>query len=244
MQKHSIGGAIVFVLVLAVTFCRMGASAAAQSPTVTPYPGPAATATAAAQRMTQAQQQQTQGAAMKAQAEQYRARADTLETQGNDAISQGAAAYSAAASDAEQASADIKAQQIGAALELLARLQSNLNEVKGQLDIAQNSISELKSIVNIQYSTIITLTEQKQQAEANVVTLRNAYTATVAQQDAAQKQSLAGYAIFVLAFVAVLSLIFVLIAQVMRNRPTNPPAQAAPAPPLEGEYTVTEDDQQ
>lgn len=176
---------------------------------------------------------------MRAEADAYRARAAQLEAQGNDAIAQGAASYSAAASDAEQASANIKAQQIGAALELLARLQSNLNEVKGQLDIAQNSISELKSIVNVQYSTIITLTEQKQQAEMNVKTLRDAYTATVAQQDASAKQSLAGNAIALLAFIAALAILVAWAAQVMRNRRADPPAPAAP--PLEGEYTVEDE---
>lgn len=113
IQKYTAGGVAIFVAVLAVTFCQWGNSAAAQVPIVTPLPGPAATATAAAQNMAQARQQQAQGAQMKAEADAQRARAAQLEAQGNDAISAGMASYSAAASDAEQAAAALKAQQIG-----------------------------------------------------------------------------------------------------------------------------------
>lgn len=244
MQKYTFGGVAIFVLVLAVTFCQWGGNAAAQSPTVTPYPGPAATATAAVQRMTQAQQQQAQGAAMKAQADAQRARAAQLETAGNDAINSGIASYAAAASDAERASAALQAQQVGIASELLARSQSNIATGKAQLAMAQSAISELSGMVDTQASTIISLTTRLQQAETNVTTLRNAYTATVAQQDAVQKQSLAGNAITLLAFVAALFVLIAWAAQAMRNRRDDPPASAAPAPPLEGEYTVSAEDEQ
>lgn len=242
IQKYIIGGVAIFAAVLAVTFCQWESSVAAQSPTVTPFPGPAATATAAAQRMTQAQQQQTQGAAMKAQADAQRARAAELEAAGNDAINSGIASYAAAASDAEQAAAALQAQQVGIASELLARSQSNIDTGKAQLTTAQSAISELSGMVDAQASTIISMTTRLQQAEANVITLRNAYTATIAQQDAAQKQSLAGSAIALLAFVAALFVLIAWVAQVMRNRRADPPH--TDAPPLEGEFTVSAEDEQ
>lgn len=224
IQKHIAGGIAIFVAVLAVTFCQWGGSAAAQAPIVTPYPGPAATATAAAQNMAQARSQQQQGAQMKAEADAQRARAAQLEAQGNDAINQGIASYAAAASDAEQAAAALQAQQVGIASELLARSQSNIDTGKAQLSTAQSAISELSSMVDAQSTAIISLTTRLQQAEMNVKTLRDAYTATIAQQDASAKQNLAWDAVKLLAFVAALFVLVAWAAQVMRNRRADPPA--------------------
>ena len=61
----------------------------------------------------------------------------------------------------------------------------------------------------------------------NVTTLRNAYAATIAQQDAAAKQSLAGNAIALLAFVAALFVLIAWGAQTMRNRRADPPPFSA-----------------
>jgi len=235
-------GALIaaFLLSGGVALMILSTPAAAQGPTTaTPYPGPALTATAAAYNMAQAQQQQRQGAQMKAEAEAKRTQAAQLEQAGNDAISQGQASYNSAAQNAASAADALQAQQIGIANEFLARAATNIDTGRTQIDAARSAISQLRSIVDVQSGAIVSLTDRAQQAEMNVTTIRNAYTATIAAQEVSERNRMIGSIFTGLLIVAFLIVLAALVWQVISNRPAPPQSngpRTSAEPPIEGSW--------
>jgi hypothetical protein len=213
-RKHIVGGGVMFAL-LALLFA---APPAAQSQIVTPLPGPAATATAAAQGMAQAQAQQRQGEQAINAANDYRARANQLETQGQNQIDQGIASYNAAVDNGRNALAELNAQRYDAASEMLTRMQSNLDSVKTQLDAARESMSEMKTIIDTQASTNISLTNRLQVAETRITTISNAYSAKLAQDETdGRNGTVINIFVGLLIFIVIL-LLLALVASVISRR--------------------------
>lgn len=222
--------------VFALAFCRTGASTYAQI--VTPLPGPMATATAAAVNKVNAQAQQNQGAQMQNAANDYRAKADRLESQGTDAINSGKAAYDAASQDAQKATDAINAQQFGVASELLTRAQSNIDAGQGQLNIARESISELKTMIYTQTETIDKLTSDLEQERTAHQTILSNYNSIKKQLDEAQSHFTIDPAIAIIAGGFLLLMLIIFVAWKWSQHRDDPPE----AQPIDAGYEINQDE--
>jgi hypothetical protein len=100
------------------------------------------------------------------------------------------------------------------AQEFIARAQSNNDTGKAQIDMARAAITELRGIVDAQYTTIISLTIELQQAHTSARTANDAYNAVADQQ---QQSSRGGTLLSIFGTLAALALVGILIAAIARR---------------------------
>jgi|WetSurMetagenome_2_1015567.scaffolds.fasta_scaffold140542_3 hypothetical protein len=221
-------------VILALTFCRSFTTASAQSgPTATPLP----------------QVVLTQQAADNAAADVGNLQAERAQTQSrldeiNANIERQIAEATQAAADARNAAATQNAVEAGAAI---GRLEGALAQLRESYAGKDSIISDLQSRLEQQAAqlaeqqrTIDKLTLDLQQAQRDKATTLNAYNALKSQQQTSAQNDMVSNAIWIVSVLALVSALILFGVFVIQRRRDAPDAPAAPEP-IEGEYTVSDD---
>lgn len=233
MRKYSIGGVGIFVLVVLL----LAQPAAAQITPPTPLPQVIATQQAASQAGAQVGNLQAQRANVEAQLAEI-----------NRNIEAQIAAATQAAADARTAAATQNAVEAGAAI---GRLEGAIAQLKDSYAGKDSIISDTTARVEQlaaqsaeQQRTIDALTLQLQQAQTAKKTALDAYNALSETKKQNQQNDMVSNAIWLIVALAFLLAMITLAAFVIQRRRAvvveTPPAE----PPLDGEYRVSDEEQQ
>ena len=202
-RKYAFGGVLMFVLLGALAAPR---SAGAQTPFVTPTPLPAIQATqqAAQARAAEAQAGRQQAAQMRAQADEIQRNADAQQSQAAQAWS--------------DASAAAAAQNAAAFGEAIGRGQAALDQLRASVAGQAAIVATLTARADAQAGTIISLTNELQQARIDIQTTLAAYTVVKAQQAEHQNDSLIGNIVVLFVFIVISVLLVSLLWFVISRR--------------------------
>lgn len=230
-QKHTAGG----VIILALMALLMAQPAAAQIVNPTPLPQVIATQNAAGAAQNQVNDLQAQRANVQAQLAEI-----------NRNIENQIAAATQAAADARNAAATQNAVEAGAAI---GRLEGAIAQLKDSYAGKDAIISDLQNRLEQQTTqsadqqrTIDGLTLQLQQAQRDKQNAVNAYNAISAQQETNQQNDMVSNAIRLIITLAFLLAMITLAAFVIQRRRAVVIEPPSAEPPLDGDYTVSNDD--